>query len=70
MLPLWERLPAFVADPADPAGATVATGAAMAESAATSAEQAPATIPSRQPAFAEGYGAHEMPLPQKNIKLH
>jgi hypothetical protein len=33
--PLWEWLPAFVADPA---GATVATGAAMAESAATSAE--------------------------------
>ena len=67
MSPLWEWLPAFVADPA---GATVATGAAMAESAATSEEQASAMIPSRQPAFAEGYGGHEMPLPQKHIKPH
>jgi hypothetical protein len=26
-----------------------------------------ATIESRQPAFAEGYGGHEMPLPQNKI---
>ncbi len=37
-LQMSHKLPAFVADPADAAGATVATGAAMAESAATSAE--------------------------------
>jgi hypothetical protein len=33
------------------------------------AESAPATIKSRQPAFAESYGGHEMPLPQKSYRL-
>jgi len=28
-------------------------------------EWLPATIPSRQPTFAERYGGHEMPLPQE-----
>jgi hypothetical protein len=29
----------------------------------------PATIPSRQTAFAEGYGGHEMSLPQKKVNF-
>jgi hypothetical protein len=34
-------------------------------------EWLPATITSRQPAFAKSYGGHEMPLPQKNnLQLH
>jgi hypothetical protein len=37
---------------------------------AISAESAPATIKSRQPAFAKSYGGHEMPVPQKSeVKL-